>query len=263
MANKEFDFRISSPATLTLEDLWARVAVGLGAAGKAEIVLDGAEKLLEEIAVSQPDDDQVLVKGQGGSGGVSIVSRGGSISIGGGGTFVGGSIVGSRIVTGDSIVIVNGRVVSGNVTVIEGGKTPEMPTISIKVPLGTNLEIEDVAWTSSRGLNGWLDLSLSGQGEAEIAGAKGLKIRVHGQSNCQISEGSGDLDARASGQSGIEVSGSLNDVDVEASGQSQIEVSGSCQNAEAEAAGQSRVRISGVKGKIRKHESGQSRVTIR
>ncbi len=264
---KNLNFNVGDGLTLTLQDLWASVEVRKGQIGKATVNLSGDDKLLEQVEVTQSSPDQLLIKGSGEDGGglTVINSRGGSISVGnirGSGIVIGGSVVGRTIVSGGDLVVVNGKVVSGGnkVTVIEGG---EMPTITIVVPAGTNIEAYDVQSVNSRGLGGKLDVSLSGQGEATVDYVNGMKVRCSGQSHANITGAAGNIKASCSGQSNVSVVGSkLGDVEAEASGQSSVTVNGSCEDCDVDASGMSHVTVTHATGKVHKHSSGMSHVSV-
>lgn len=257
-------FNVAEGLTLCLENLWAEVTVRPGQPGVAEVKLEGDEKLLKQIKVSQPTPDQLLIKGPEDGGGVTVISSGGSVSVRGGrgSVVIGGNVVGGRIITGSNLVVINGRVVSGgeNATVIEGD---QIPKITVTVPKGTNLDVSDVQKLDSRGLGGKLDLSLHGQGETTIGDVVKAKVVCHGQSHCQVTNCSGDLRVTCAGQSSVTASGSFGDVEADSSGQSHVSLTGYCRNFDGSASGQSSTSFSGqVSGKVRKHESGQSRVMI-
>lgn len=264
---KNLNFNVGDELTLTLQDLWANIEVRKGQVGKATVDLSGDDKLLEQIKVTQPSPDQLLIKGSDEGGGLTVISgRSGSISVGnirGRGIVIGGSIVGRNVITDDLVVIHSTNIVSGGsgkVTVIEGG---EMPKIIVTVPQGTDLEAYDVQSVNSHGLCGKLDVSLSGQGEATVDDVKGMKVRCSGQSHANITNASGNLKASVSGQSSISVVGKLGDVEAEASGQSSVTVNGSCENCNVDASGMSHVTVSGhATGKVRKHSSGMSHVSV-
>jgi hypothetical protein len=264
MTKKNSIFNLSGPTTLTLKDLYAKVIVRAGQTGKASIEIDGDEKLIKLINVSQPNSGEVLIEGRDmGGGDVTVIqSRGSSISVRGSGVVIGGDIVGGRIVSGNNLVIVNGKVVSGggNVTEIEGG---EIPTITVTMPEQTELDAESVEELDSQGLKGKLYLSLDGQNRAKVQDADGVKINCSGQTRANVTNAKGDLKVSCSGQSRVIARGNFDDVDMDSSEQSQINVSGNCRDCEGSASGQSTVTFSGhPSGKIRKHESGMSCVEI-
>jgi len=246
---KNLNFNVGDGLTLTLQDLWANVEIHIGQGGKATVVLGGDDKLLEQIEVTQPSADQLLVKGSGeGGDGITVIQSGGhgSISVGnirGSCVVIGGSIVGRTVVPGGDLVVINGKVISGGdkVTVVEGGETPK---IVVTVPHGTDLEAYDVSSVDSHGLGGKLDISLSSQGEATIDTANDMKVRCSGQSHVHIIDAAGDLKASCSGQS-------------------SVTINGSCKDCYADASGMSRVTVSGrATGKVRKHQSGMSHISV-
>jgi len=256
-------FNVATDLTLCLENLWAEVTVRTGQPGVAEVTLEGEEKLLKQIKVTQPSPDQLSISGpENSGGGMTVISSGGSVSVRGGrgSVVIGGSVSGARIITGRNLVIVNGRVVSGgeDATVIEGDK---IATITVTVPQGTHLDVSDVQKLDSRGLGGRLDLSLHSQGEARVQDVVKAKIACHGQSHCRIANCSGDLRVTCGGQSSATVSGTFGDVEADSSGQSHISVNGNCGNFDGSAGSQSTINFTGTaSGKVRKHESGQSHV---
>lgn len=264
MTKKNVSFNLSGNSTLTLKNLYAQVTVRKGSAGNASVELNGDEELLKLISVTQPNSNEVLIEGEEmDGGGITVVQSGrrSSISVRGNGVVIGGNIIGGSIVGGSNVVIVNGKVISGNVTQIDGGA--EMPTITVTVPEGTELDVESVEDLNSQGLNGKLYLSLDGQGKAKIQDVTNAKVNCSGQTRAEISNTSGDLKVSCSGQSRATVKGNFGDVNADASGQSQVRIVGNCKDCEGSASGQSTISLSGhASGKIRKHESGQSSVDI-
>jgi len=250
--------------SLSLKNLYARVIVRKGPAGKASVELNGDEKLIELIKVIQPSSNEVLIEGEDGGGDVTVIQNHGrsSISVRGNGVVISGSVRGN-IVSGGNVVIVNGKVISGGngqVTEIAGA---EMPTITVTVPEGTELDAESVESLDAQGLNGKLYLSLNGQGQAKVQDANGLKIDCSGQSRAEITNATGNLLPSQSWQSRVTVKGNLDDVDADSSGQSRIQIVGNCHDCEGNASGMSSVSLIGrASGKVRKHESGMSHVEI-
>lgn len=271
MATKNEKYSVSDGLMLTLESLWAEVRVSVGQSGVATVELEGDEKLLKQIHVSG-NASQVTIKGEGGdNGGITVISgRGNSVvsvgNIRGGGVVIsGGSIhVGGNIVAGRNLVVVNGKVISGgdgDVTVVEGGK---MPTITVKVPKGTDLEVYDVERLTSKGLGGRVDVSLSGTSEATITDANGMKVKCSGQSQCVVENATGDLKADTSGQSGVDIVGNIGDVNADCSGQSHISINGNCHDFNGETSGQSHISVSGkATGRVRQRNSAMSRISVR
>jgi hypothetical protein len=260
--------------TLTLEDLSARVTVRTGNPGVAFVNLSGPDKLLEVIKVEQPQPDQLTIKGERSSSGATIIQsfssgRGGfSISqsvggISGGSVVIGGGKGRRTIISSGDLVIVNGKVISGggdDVTVIE---SDQPPSILVTVPPGTDLEVYDVEYCDATGLGGKLDLSLNQQDEATITGANGMKVSLNGQSECRISDASGDLRASLNGQSKGRIIGNLGDVDANVNGQSELTVRGNCHDFIATANGQSEITLSGVAtGRVKTRENGQSSINV-
>lgn len=251
---KHYEFQVVEGLTLAVQDVWAKVNIQTGRDGVATVDLDGDDKLLEQIHVSQPGDDEIFIRGTGeNGGGITIINPGGSmISVGniraGRNVVIGGSVVGGTIIS------------SGNMTVIQDAQPT---TITVRVPQGTNMEAFGVSEMNSRGLGGRVDITLSGQGEASIEDAHGMKIRCSGQSHCRITKASGGLTAGCSGQSSVVIVGNLDDVEADASGQSSITVNGNCRDCIANARGQSNISVSGhASGRVRKHGGGMSRVSI-
>ena len=254
--DKDFSFSVRDEATLTLENLYAKVEVGVGRPNTVTVFVEGEEKAVGQINPSQPSPDQVVVRGEQGGGRSSISVRGGSVEIR-------GSVRGSIIVSGRGNVIVGGRqIFSGDdVTVIEGD---EMPTVTVKVPVGTKLEVYDVEELSSRGLHGRVVVSLSGQERANIYDAKYVGVKLNGQSKCRIENASGNLKAETNGQSGLTISGDLLDVEADSNGQSHISINGSCQDFTGESNGQSSISVSGrATGRVRERSHGQSNIRVR
>lgn len=267
---KTLNFKVSNSLTLTLQDLWANIEVRAGSAGVVTVELKGDDKLLEQIKVTQPNSDEILIKGAGeANGGLTVIQSGGrsSISVGNisnsSSVVIGGSIKGRVVISDDDVVVISGgKVLSGGgkVNVITGD---EIPTIIISVPQGTDLVAYDVTSVDAKGLGGKLNVSLSGQGKAVVENAKGMKLRCSGQSSIQVTKATGDLKASTSGQSNIQVSGQFGDVEAESSGQSHVTVNGPCNDCEVESSGQSGVNVSGpAKGKVRKNANGQSHVYV-
>jgi hypothetical protein len=254
--NKDFSFSVGHEVTLTLEDLYAKVEVGVGEPNTVTVVVEGEEKVISQIKANQPSPDQVVVRGEQGGGRSSISVRGSSVEIR-------GSVRGSIIVSGRGNVVIGGRQIFGgdDVTVIEGD---EMATVKVKAPIGTKLEIYDVEELSSRGLHGRVAVSLSGQAKANIRDAKYVRAKLNGQSQCRIENASGNVKAETNGQSGLTVSGDLMDVEADSNGQSHIAINGNCQDFTGESNGQSSISVSGrASGRIRERSCGQSHIGVR
>lgn len=256
---KDLSFEVSEGLTLlSLEDLWAKVLVRTGPPETATVVLEGDEKLVNQVKVEHPNPTELILKGEQG-GNTAIMGRSSVVVRGRGSVVVGGNIRGSVISSGD-LVIINGRVVSGgkNVTVIEGD---EMLKIQITVPERTDLSSYGVEELDSRGLGGKLTLSLSGQQQAVAEFVRRIRVSCSGQSEVRVTKASGELNVSASGQSSVSISGDFEDVETQSSGQSHIGINGNCRNFEGNSSGQSSVSVSGsVFGRVRKHSSGQSNI---
>ena len=252
--DKKLDFKVSSGLTLNLKNLWASVSIRTGGVNQATVSLSGDEKLLKDIQVTQPSSDSLSIEGQGGADGITVIQSGrrSSISI--------GNVRGGNLVITNGVVIRNGQVVTGGTSQLED---TEMPTITITVPEGTELDAESVEELKSQGLNGKLYLSVDGQGKANVQGVNGGKVDCSGQTRAEISNAQGDLKISCSGQSRITAKGNFGDIDADSSGQSQVTIVGNCQDCNADASGMSTVSLIGhASGKVRKHESGMSTVSI-
>ena len=93
----------------------------------------------------------------------------------------------------------------------------------------------------------------------------GAKIKCSGQSDCKVSQLSGNVRAVATGQSKISISGeNLIDIEADASGQSKIVINGDCRDFEADASGQSEIFLLGhASGRVNKNTSGSSEISTR
>ncbi|NTW13891.1 MAG: hypothetical protein HGA31_02575 [Candidatus Moranbacteria bacterium] len=261
MKNEYTECQVGQGLTLSFEDLWAEVEVSVGEAGIVLMEIDGNEKLLEDIGVTQNGSNQIRIKGKGLKGGVTVVSRGGrSISI----TGSGGNVVisgGKVICGGNNLVIINGKVISGGAKaeVIEGG----IPKIIVKAPKGTDLEVFDVEQFEAVDLGGRLSAEVSGQKNLRADGVNGMKVKCSGQSECRVRNASGNATLTTSGQSTIDVQGNLNDVEADSSGQSEIRITGDCHDFNGESGGQSEIRVTGrPTGSVRRREGGQSEICV-
>jgi hypothetical protein len=253
---KNLEFVVSSGLTLSLNNLWAIVNIRPGKLNLATVCLSGDEKLLKDILVNQPSPDQLNIEGQGRVGGVTVIQTGrrSSISI--------SNIRGGSIVVGGGTVIVNGKVISGGENIIEN-EGIEMPSITITAPEGTALDADSVESLISKGLNGKLYLSVTGQGNANVQGISSGKVDCIGQSRARISDVQGDLKLSCRGQSDINAKGNFGNIDADSSGQSRITIIGNCNDCNADTSGQSSISLIGhASGKVRRHESGMSSIDI-
>lgn len=267
-------FAVNPGLKLGIQNLSAIVRVQVGASGTAEVRVTGDEDYRKAVTVHySPDENRLSVTealGQRGGGGVVIAGDG--IVIGGDGvqvnSFGRGGSYSSVISTGCGVSISARRIIVDGVDITQAvneasGKTgPTIPrSIVIRVPVGTDVGIDDCDDVGTSGTGGRLRASLSSNGSLRATGVTGVKVKMSGQADVAIHDSAGSLDLAVRGQSGVSLTGKFEDVNLSVSGQSSVVGSGTFGHVDGDVSGQSTVNLVRAASQTVR-SSGQSSVRI-
>jgi hypothetical protein len=244
-------FRVGPGTRLRLLDLPGEAQVSRGPAGVITVAVRGEDQAREQIRVEQADG-VVQVSGPR-SGGIVI----GGVTIGNGGSYNFGTVIGSA----GGRVIVNGVDVTSLVNGGPGGAV-EPARVEVVVPAGTPVEVEDCVRTQVHDVAGPVRVDLSGQRAFAVRGATRARVDLSGQSAARLLAGRGDVDVDVSGQSRAEIDGDHDELQVDVSGQSSVQARGRYGRVAGRATGMSTVTVAGQVSGHHLRTSGMSSATV-
>jgi hypothetical protein len=270
-------YNLGSNGNVSLERLGVPVVVNGVDGDQASVTFDEFDPSTPESKVTESYDVQhsgtslrISARGDAalpaGGGGTTVIS-GGSVVIGGGRfggivstgdmnivssgrrTVISGAGRGGRnVVVNDDGVWVNGRRVDGPEASSGGGPEPQRPRrVTLNVPKGTALDIDDAGNLTTRQLAGRIraksggfgrmDLETTGEvgiksnGSADftVRGANGLNARLSGSGDLSASRVTGDVYIEGRGSGDVDLAGNMGDVTLIKSGSGDASLRGSAQ----------------------------------
>lgn len=209
----------------------------------------GAESDLEDLIIRE-EQGVVVIKGKDKKvgGGMTVISGGSSITIGGG-------------ISNYSIV--DGISVQGN-TVINVGGVRNKTQIEVLVPKKTAINIFRVDGKVNIGnVNGPLRLHIKGQNEVNAGSITKVFAKVSGTGNVNIATVKGDVSLEVSGTGSVTIKGGeIGELDASVKGTGRIDIYAKAETADLNVSGVGQVYVLNVVKRPSRNVSGVGRIEV-